>query len=196
MLSTARNSRGKRPISGIHVLLAALDDQGPRRVGGENVGAGIGRRAEHAHGVIMAEQHEFDRLVGDLLHPLDHLARHHRRRLGVDHHHAVVADDDPGIGIAFGGEGVEVGPDGVEADRLLGHICGRGEIGAHRGSFGASPRASCSGGPCAQLRNSTVPFKAATARDGPRRRRCAPSQLRPCSAQLRRSNCVRRRAFG
>ncbi len=117
---------------GIHIRLAALGDQSARRRRGQYFRAGIGGSAEHPHGVIVREQQIFDRLVGDLGDPLDDLPCHHRRGLGVDHHHAVVADNDPGIGIAFGGEGIKVGPDGVEGNRLVGQIGGRGKIRAHR----------------------------------------------------------------
>ena len=132
MLSTARNSRGKPADFRIHVGLAALFDQFARARRGQDFGADIGGGAKDAHGVIVRQQDVFDRLVGDLLHPVDHLPRHHRRGLGVDHHHAVVADDDPGIRVALGGEGVEVGPDGIEGDGLVGQIAGRGETRAHR----------------------------------------------------------------
>jgi hypothetical protein len=68
----------------------------------------------------MREQDIFDRLVGDLFHAVDDLLRHHRGGLRIDHHHAVVADDDAGVGIALGGEGIEVRPDRVEGNGLIG----------------------------------------------------------------------------
>ena len=132
MLSTARNRRGKRPISESMSCLPRSTISSRVAVGGEDFRAGIGRGAEHAHGVIMRQQDIFDRLVGDLGDAIDHLLRHHRRRLGVDDHHAIIADDHPGIGIAFGGEGIEIGPDRVEGDGLVGEIGGRGKIRAHR----------------------------------------------------------------
>ena len=59
-------------------------------------------------------------------HAIDHLARHHRRGLGVDDHHAIVADNHPGIGIAFGGEGVSR-TDRIEGDGLVGEIRAGGD---------------------------------------------------------------------
>ena len=53
----------------------------------------------------MRQHHMADRLVGHAADFFDHLIGHTRRRLGVDDHDAVIADDDPGIGIALGGEG-------------------------------------------------------------------------------------------
>ena len=103
-----------------------------RGVRGEDFGPDISGGAEHAHGVVVREQDVFDRLVGDLRHAIDHLARHHRRGLGVDDHHAIVADNHPGIGIAFSGEGIEIGADRVEGDGLVGEIRGGGKIRAHR----------------------------------------------------------------
>ena len=51
-----------------------------------------------------------DRLVGHLAHLFDHLVGKPRRGLRLDDHHAVVADDDAGIGVALGGEGPETSP--------------------------------------------------------------------------------------
>ena len=116
---------------GIHVGLAALGDQAAGAGRRQDFGTGIRGRTKHAHGVIMREQDIFDRLVGDLFHAVDDLPRHHRRGLRIDHHHAVVADNDPGIGIALGGEGVEVRPNRVEGDGLVGQIGGRGETRTH-----------------------------------------------------------------
>jgi hypothetical protein len=80
----------------------------------------------------MREQDVFDRLVGDPSDAIDHLAGHDRGGLGVDDHHAVVADDNPRIGIAFGSKGIKIGADGVEGNGLVGQIASRGEIRAHR----------------------------------------------------------------
>ena len=82
--------------------------------------------------MVMRQQDVFDRLVGDFGDAIDHLARHHRRGLGIDDHDAIVADDDPGIGVALGGKGVQVGADGVEGNRLVGEIRSGGELRAHR----------------------------------------------------------------
>ncbi len=42
---------------GFHVLLAALDDQLARRVGREDLGVLIARGAEHAHRMVVRQQH-------------------------------------------------------------------------------------------------------------------------------------------
>jgi hypothetical protein len=62
----------------------------------------------------VGEQDIFDRLVGDLGDARDHVIGHRRRRLRIDDHDAVVADDDAGIGIALGGVGVKPGADLIE----------------------------------------------------------------------------------
>ena len=90
---------------GIHVLPAALDDQGARHVRGDDLGPGIGGRPEHADGMVVAEQHVADRLVGQRPHARDEALRHDRGCLRIDNHHRIIADDDPGIGVALGGEG-------------------------------------------------------------------------------------------
>ena len=80
----------------------------------------------------MRQHHIFDRLVGDGAHPLDHLVGHRRRRLRVEHDAAVVADDDSRIGIALGGEGIEIGADLGEGDFLLRHVGRRCETFCHQ----------------------------------------------------------------
>jgi hypothetical protein len=65
------------------------------------------------------EQHVLDRLVRDLADAADDVGRHHGRGLRVQHHHRVVADDDAGVGVAFGGVGVGVVAQLDEADLLL-----------------------------------------------------------------------------
>ena len=127
MAAASRNRRGKRPISELHILLAALRDQSARRVGGENLGALEGGGAERPRRVIMRQQHVFDRLVGDLGDARDQLAGHRRRRLRIDHHHAVVANDDAGVGIAFAGIGVEPWAQLVEGDFFVAEFLSRGK---------------------------------------------------------------------
>src|SRR5712672_2259618 len=80
----------------------------------------------------MRQLHIFDRLVGDGTHSLDHLVGHRRRRLRVEHDAAVVADDHGRIGIALGGEGVEIGADLGEGDLLLRHVGRRRETLGHQ----------------------------------------------------------------
>jgi hypothetical protein len=53
---------------GLHVLLAALDDQLVRALAGDDLGRAFGRigaGAQHAHRVVVREQHVLDRLVAD-----------------------------------------------------------------------------------------------------------------------------------
>ena len=107
-------------VLGIPVLLAALGDHGAAGVGGDDLLRLVGRGAEHAHGVIVRQHHVLDGLVGDLGDPLDDLPGHGRRRLRVDDDDAVVADDHAAVGVALGGEGVEVAADLGEGDLLLG----------------------------------------------------------------------------
>ena len=118
-------------VLGIPVLLAALRDHGATGVRGDDLLRLVGRGAEHTHRVIMRQHHVFDRLVGHLGDPLDDLPGHRRRRLRVDDDDAVIADDHPAIGVALGGEGVEVAADLGEGDLLLGHVAGGGEGLAH-----------------------------------------------------------------
>jgi hypothetical protein len=65
------------------------------------------------------QRHVLDRLVGHRADVPDHVLRHHRRGLGVDHHHRVVTDDDAGVGVALGGVRPGVFGKLVEADLLL-----------------------------------------------------------------------------
>jgi hypothetical protein len=67
----------------------------------------------------VAQHHVFDRLVGHLADAADDVLRHHRRGLGVDDHHRVVADHDAGIRVALGGVGIGVIRQPGEADLLL-----------------------------------------------------------------------------
>ena len=135
MLCASWNSRGKRPIFGIPVLLAALLDQPIGFLRGDDALRLVGGGAEHPHRVVMRQHHIFDRLVGDGADPLDHLVRHRRRRLRVEHEAAVVADDHRRVRIALGGEGVEVGADLGEGDFLLRHVGGGCETLGHQFNF-------------------------------------------------------------
>src|ERR1700694_4324076 len=81
----------------------------------------------------MRQHHIFDRLSAHLPHPLEPLVSHRRRRLRVEHDAAVIADDNSGIGIALGGEGIEIGADLGEGHFLLRHVCGgRETLGSHQ----------------------------------------------------------------
>ena len=56
----------------------------------------------------MGQQHVLDGFVGDLSDAADHVGRHHRCGLGVEHQHRIVANDDAGVRVALGGVGVGV----------------------------------------------------------------------------------------
>jgi hypothetical protein len=104
------------------VLRAALDDHLARGFAANDVLRLEARGAQHAHGMVMRQHHVLDRLVGDGADVLDDLVRHLGRRLRIDHQHCVVADHDPGIGIALGSEGVSMLRQAAEGDLLLRQI--------------------------------------------------------------------------
>ena len=108
----------------VPVFLAALRHHGTAFFGSEDLLRPIGRRTEHADGVIVGEHDILDRLIrhtADLLH---HLVGEARGGLGIDDHHAVVADDDAGVRIALRGEGPDVAADLAEGDLLFRHVAG------------------------------------------------------------------------
>ena len=115
----------------VPVLLPALVDHGMAGFRGDDLRRVIGRGAQHAHRMIVREHNMLDRLVGDGADLLDHHVGKPRRRLRVDDHDAVVADNDAGIGVALGGKGPEIAPDLGEADRLFRHVALRGEFLSH-----------------------------------------------------------------
>jgi 2-oxoacid:acceptor oxidoreductase alpha subunit len=106
----------------LHVLRATLDDQIVRVLARDDLARRIAGCAEHAHRVVVRQHDVRDRLVGDAADPAEHVLGHHRRRLRIGDQHDVVADDDPGIGIAFGRVCVRVIGEAVEADRLFLHV--------------------------------------------------------------------------
>ena len=143
-LSTLRNRRGKRADLARLVGLAALDDQVVGVAAGDDVLGLVARCTQHAHRVVVAEHDVLDRLVGHGADVADHVLRHHRRGLGVDHHHRIVADDDAGVGVALGGVGVGVGRQLAEGDLLVGEVGLRRECFGHRTAprlFDVAPRA-------------------------------------------------------
>ena len=85
----------------IEILLAAFHDQIVRIAARDDVLCAVCRRAQHAHRMIVTEHDVLDRFVGDRAYPRDDVLRHDRRRLRVDHEHAVVTDHDAGVRIAF-----------------------------------------------------------------------------------------------
>jgi hypothetical protein len=70
----------------------------------------------------VGEHHILDWLVGNLTHPIDDQLRHHRRCLGIDDDHPVVADDDAAVGVTLGSEGVETAADLAEGDVLRSEV--------------------------------------------------------------------------
>ena len=125
----------------LHVGRAALDDQVARVLAGDDLARAVRARAEHAHRVVVAHDDVLDRLVGDFADVADDVLRHHRRRLGVDHHHRVVADDDAGVRIALGGVRVGVVGELGEGDLLVGEVGLGGECFAHGGVREGRPAA-------------------------------------------------------
>ena len=117
-----------------HVLLAALADEAERAPAGDDLLGLVGGGAQHAHRVIVRQHDVLDRLRGHATDAPDHLARHERRGLRVDHHHAVVADDHAGVRIALGGEGVGALREALERDLLRLEI-GLGGEGFHLLAF-------------------------------------------------------------
>ena len=112
IVSAAWNRRESAAL-GLEVLLAALDDHVVRRLA-DDVLRAVGGRPEHAHRVVVRQHDVLDRLVGDGADlPLTSRAIT-RRRLGVDDHHRVVADHDPGVRIAFRRERVGLLADSAE----------------------------------------------------------------------------------
>jgi hypothetical protein len=113
---------------GLHVGFAALDDHLVGATAGDDLLRAFGevrRRAEHAHRVVVRQHHVLDRLVRDRADLGDQVLRHGGRGGGVDDHHAVVADDHAGIGVALGRVGVGVFGKLGEGD-LLGFQVGLG----------------------------------------------------------------------
>src|SRR5690606_34394336 len=89
----------------------------------------------HAHRVVVGQHDVLDRQVGDLAHLGDHALRGHRGGGGIDDHHAVVADDHAGVGVALGGVGPGVVGQLLPADLLLFEVGLGGEfLGAHAGA--------------------------------------------------------------
>ena len=90
----------------VPILLSAFGHHRARGLAHDHLLGGERRGPEDADCVVVRQRDMRDRLVRHATHALDHLLRQARRRLGLDHHHRVVADDDARIRIAFGGEGV------------------------------------------------------------------------------------------
>jgi hypothetical protein len=96
-----------------------------------NKGAG----SEHAHRVVVGQQHILDGLVGEGADARDQVLRHGRRGGGVAHQHVLVADDHARIGITLGGVGPAVRAELLEGDLAVGQV-GLGSEGLLRGGLG------------------------------------------------------------
>mmetsp|Transcript_2396 Transcript_2396/g.3984 ORF Transcript_2396/g.3984 Transcript_2396/m.3984 type:complete len:324 (+) Transcript_2396:927-1898(+) len=133
-LDIAEQPREAADLAGL-VLLAALPDQGQRRITRDDLLQALGLEgagAQHPHRVVVAQQHVFDRHGRHLADAADHIGRHHRRGLGVDHHRGVAADDDAGVGVALGGVGPAVFGQALEGDALFVQVGLRGKgFGGH-----------------------------------------------------------------
>lgn len=93
------------------VLLASFHDQLMGTLAGDDVFRPIGRRTQHTHRVVMGEHDVPDGLVGHRANFIDDLLGHLWRRLGVEYHDGVVADDHAGVGVTLGREGIgRLGP--------------------------------------------------------------------------------------
>lgn len=68
--------------------------------------------------MVVGEHNVPDRLVGNFTDAANHVLRHDRGGLGVDHHDAVVADDHASVRITLGGIGIEPLGQFGEADSL------------------------------------------------------------------------------
>ena len=117
------------------ILLPALGHHGAGHLGHDDLRRIISRSAEHPHRVVMGKNQMADRLVGDLADIRDHLARKARGGLGLDHHHALVANDHPGIWVALGGKGIKPVANFGEAGFFLIQISLRGKFLGHFISF-------------------------------------------------------------
>ena len=119
----------------VPILLTTLHHHGAGLVAHDDLTGPKGGCAQHAHGVVMGQHHMADRLVGDRAHAVDHLVRQTRGRLRLDDHHGLVADDDAGIGVPLGGEGIHTLAHFGEGDLLFGHVALRCKSLGHGSSF-------------------------------------------------------------
>jgi len=103
-------------------------------VGHDDLRRAIGRGAKHPDGVVVGQHHVRDRLVGHGADFLDHHVGQAGRRLCVDDHDAVIADDNAGVGIALGCEGPKAVAHFGEADGLLAQVALGCECFGHRAS--------------------------------------------------------------
>ena len=113
---------GKPLELAVPVFLPTFGNHAARRIRHDDLVRPIRRRPQHPDGVIVGQDHVADRLVGHLPHFLDHLGGEARRCLRLDDHHAVVADDDARVRVAFGGECPKVPTNLREADGLFRQI--------------------------------------------------------------------------
>jgi hypothetical protein len=115
----------------VPILLAAFDHHGARLVAHDHCRGLVGGGAEHAHRVVVGQHQMADWLVGDGTDALDDLLGQPRRRLRLDDHDRLIANDDTGVRIALGGEGMDVAADLGKGDCLFRHVAGGGELLGH-----------------------------------------------------------------
>ena len=82
----------------LHVFGTALDDQIVSAFAGNDLGrtfSHIRTGTEHAHRVVVGEQHVLNRFVTDFANACNQVLRHQGCGGGVTHQNAFVANDDP-----------------------------------------------------------------------------------------------------
>jgi len=94
----------------IPILLATLDHHGAGGIRHDDFACTVSRGPQHPHCMVMRQHKMADRFVGHRTDAIDHLARKARGGLRLDHHHAVIPDDHPGIRIALGRKGIKPRP--------------------------------------------------------------------------------------
>ena len=128
-----RAKQPRKPLDlTLHIRRPTLDDELVRVLAGDDVFGLVGARTEHAHRVVMRQDHVLDRLVRHFANPSDHILGHDGRRLRVDHHHGIVSNDDARVRVALGGVGIGMPAELLEAHDLLGEIGLRGKCLAHQ----------------------------------------------------------------
>ena len=123
----------------LHVFGAAFDDQFISPLAGDDFGRAfgdVGAGAQHAHRVVMREQHVLDRLVADLADARDQVLRHRRRGGCVADHDELVADDHAGIRVTLGGVSPAMRAELLERDFFVGEVGLRGKSFGHGVSVG------------------------------------------------------------
>ena len=106
----------------LHVLRAALHNQLVGALAGNDFCRAFGNVStgtQHAHRVVMRQQHIFDGLVADAADTCYQVLRHGGRGRGVADHDEFVANDDTGIGVTLGRVGPAVRAELLEGDFFI-----------------------------------------------------------------------------